>query len=94
MSDGMKYGPGYSPTLKVWPDQEPVTIMYETKKPTEGMMGLVDALRLLSDCHTRDDDLAGFVVHSHGDLMFHSQADYIRAWEAVRHAIGLPTEAE
>lgn len=58
----------------------------------EEPMALVAALDILARAFTRDDDLTGFVVQSRPDLMFIGQGDYIRAWESVRRALGLPCD--
>lgn len=54
------------------------------------LMPLMEALYVLSEAHTRDDDLAGFCVEM-GARSYHPQ--YIKAWQAVRHAIGKPAFA-
>lgn len=48
-------------------------------------MTLDDALNILADFHTRDDDVAGFRVHKMGIYGAHwSPSDYIEAWKTVR----------
>lgn len=73
------------------PTAEPETVRVASPA-AEPMMPLTRALDILARALTRDDDLTGFVVQSHPELMFIGQVDYIRAWESVRYAIGLPTE--
>ena len=55
------------------------------KAVQENEMTLETALGLLADCHTRDDDLAGFVVFPPSDYRsgWHAQ-NYVTAWEVVR----------
>ncbi len=50
-------------------------------------MELERALNILADCHTRDDDRVGFVVEQVPSLFWHSQSEYIEAWETVRRAV-------
>jgi hypothetical protein len=49
---------------------------------------LRDALKLLSDAHTRDDDRVGFVVEVMANPLC-DRGEYIDAWSIVRQAIGL-----
>lgn len=57
-------------------------------------MPLNQALRILSEHHTREDDKAGFVVSwSPGDFaLLDRSSGYIQAWRSVRYAIGEKTE--
>lgn len=50
-------------------------------------MTLDQALNILADFHTRDDDQVGFVVHmsaGHHYAPWRSDADYVTAWRTVR----------
>lgn len=58
-------------------------------------MTLFDALRILANCHTRDDDWVGFCVESTvapWSVSEHSQGDYIKAWGVVREQMHMQTE--
>jgi hypothetical protein len=57
-------------------------------------MPLTKALRILSDCHTRDDDQVGYTVETVASLAFSrwSQAEYIEAWGVVRNAVRHPCD--
>jgi hypothetical protein len=51
------------------------------------------ALVILADGHTRDDELAGFVVHQSRDTWSRwSDAEYIGAWKTVREYLHLPVQ--
>jgi len=56
-------------------------------------MILNEALRVLADGHTRDDDLVGFTVSPMWDDYGRwSRADYIEAWKTVRQHLGMKSE--
>ena len=61
------------------------------------MMSLTSALHVLCRVHTRDDGVTGFRIemgatpHEWLDCSHH---DYVEAWKAVRHAIGMPIGEE
>jgi hypothetical protein len=56
-------------------------------------MSLDKALFILADTHTRDDDLAGFVVMAGARPEFRfSQSDYIQAWGTVRRHLHMPVD--
>jgi hypothetical protein len=56
-------------------------------------MALAEALLLLADLFTRDDDRAGFVIVAGGRMdAWRPQRDMVRAWAAVRRHLGLPVE--
>ena len=55
-------------------------------------MSLVQALSILVECHTRDDELTGYVVHGGPYQRYVTQSDYLKAWASVRQAIGRETE--
>lgn len=59
---------------------------------SEKEMTLEHALRILADCHTRDDALSGFVVEMSPHMHWHSQHDYIQAWAELRKHIGLQVD--
>ena len=59
----------------------------------EPIMPLAKALHILAGAHTRDDDLTGFTVENYPDMSECMRADYIEAWESVRHNIGRQTRA-
>lgn len=57
-------------------------------------MGLNEALRMLCEVHTRDDDEIGFTIvmgatPSPGDAAWYDR-NYAAAWETVRAHLGLP----
>jgi hypothetical protein len=54
------------------------------------LMPLMEALYVLTEAHTRDDDLAGFCVEM-GARSYHPR--YIKAWQSLRHAVGRPAFA-
>lgn len=58
-------------------------------------MSLEKACYVLAQAHTRDDDVAGYVVEmvSSGFFSGFSQADYVEAWGVIRGAAHLKTEA-
>ena len=53
-----------------------------------------EALRVLADMHTRDDDQVGFVVEysPNPHLSFWTQDEYIKAWQMVRERLHMKTE--
>ena len=59
----------------------------------ERKMSLERALTILARIHTRDDDLAGFVIVMDADLEpWVSRSQYIELWEVVRRYVHLQTE--
>lgn len=67
----------------------------EVARLTGQLQALEKALHILATCHTRDDDLTGFVVEYVPSLEYgfeFTRADYIQAWKAVREHIHLQTE--
>ncbi len=52
------------------------------------LMPLAQALHILSEAHTRDDDLVGYTVEVGVRYGRWDHGDYIKAWASVRHAIG------
>lgn len=65
-------------------------------KPVKIPMGLTQALYILAQAHTREDEQVGYVVEMHPgfDMRPFSQGEYIEAWKVVRAALMLPTEPE
>lgn len=59
-------------------------------------MELVEALHILADIHTRDDDRAGFVVVAGAQWLPYvspwMQEQYVEAWKVVRQHAGFQTE--
>lgn len=53
---------------------------------------LFDALLLLCEAHTSEDDHAGFAVHSVSKHEFVGQSEYIEAWKIVRQQLHRRTE--
>ncbi len=57
-------------------------------------MPFTRALHVLAAAHTCDDDLVGYNVLSHPDMLVISQSEYAEAWGVVRKALGQPYEPE
>ena len=56
-------------------------------------MTLFQALRILAECHTREDPERGFVVEMGvTSPRWHAQADYVEAWRVVREQLSLQTK--
>ena len=54
---------------------------------------LWDALRILIEAHTRDDDRAGFTVHHCTiDPFYQGAPEYVSAWRIVREQMRCQTE--
>ena len=54
-------------------------------------MKLKEALNVLADIHTRDNDFAGFTVHmcsSTFNAPWRTGSDYVEAWKTVRKHLG------
>lgn len=58
-------------------------------------MTLFDALRILAETHTRDDDLTGFVIMSgagpFSPMCPHPPGRYNEAWDTVREQLHMQT---
>ena len=55
------------------------------------LMPLAQALHILADVHTRDDDRTGFVVMHGASPEYgsrYSWSQHLMAWASVRHAVG------
>lgn len=55
-------------------------------------MPLNKALHILTEAHTRDNEMTGFTVETLPQVFEWGHADYIEAWRAVRYNIGKQTE--
>lgn len=55
-------------------------------------MSLTAALVVLSECHTRDDWRAGFVVEAYPRLDQFNQSRYVAAWRTIRLHLRRQTE--
>lgn len=56
-------------------------------------MTLDEALQILAESHTRDDDFSGFTVESTRDPLGRwTRYEYVEAWKAVRQHLHLQTE--
>jgi hypothetical protein len=60
-------------------------------------MNLFQAITVLADVHTREDEQIGYVVKMAPSLMLRAsrftEAEYIDAWGVIRREAGLPFEA-